>query len=255
MQPRIAIPQPTAPDHVYNSQNWRSYADAVRASGGLPIEIPLTNYSYILEQSLRSVDGFVLPGSPFDVNPELYGQSPEPECSPADALREQTDRILLEHAFATAKPVLAICFGMQMLNVFCGGTLVQDLMILPINHAAARGVQIAHTVDVTDGSLLARIATGAESFSSAALPQISVNSSHHQAVGIAGSELRVVARSRVDGVVEAIELGEGHGMESGPFVLGVQWHPERNFTSNPVSRSLFLSLVQAATKSLGMIYG
>jgi putative glutamine amidotransferase len=248
MQPRIAIPQPTASDHVYNNLNWRAYADAVRASGGLPIELPVNTASSILEPSLRAVDGFVLPGSPFDVNPQLYGQSHESETSPADPLREQTDRIILEHAFATGKPVLAICFGMQMLNVVCGGTLVQDLMILPINHAAARGVQIAHTVDVDAGSLLAVVAGNSEGVPPGGRLQLPVNSSHHQAVAIPGRGLRVVARSMLDGVVEAIELAELDGLDSRRFMLGVQWHPERTVESNAVSRRLFDKLVEAAAR-------
>jgi putative glutamine amidotransferase len=248
MQPRIAIPQPTASDYGYNNLNWRAYGDAVRASGGLPLELPVNTASSILEPSLRAVDGFVLPGSPFDVNPELYGQSHESETSPADPLREQTDRIILEHAFATGKPVLAICFGMQMLNVVCGGTLVQDLMILPINHAAARGVQIAHTVDVDAGSLLAVVAGNSEGVPPGGRLQLPVNSSHHQAVAIPGRGLRVVARSMLDGVVEAIELAELDGLDSRRFMLGVQWHPERTVESNAVSRRLFDKLVEAAAR-------
>ena len=254
MQPRIAIPQPTADNYAYNLQNWRVYADAVRASGGLPVAVALTSSRAALEEMARTMDGFLLPGSPFDVNPESYGQTPQPECAPADPLREQTDRILIEHAHSEAKPVFAICFGMQMLNVFYGGTLVQDLTILPVNHAAARGVHVAHSIEVDANSLLWEIFVTSGGQDPKMSVQFDVNSSHHQAVGIVGQDLVVVARSRPDGVVEAIEGRDVRGESVRRFVLGVQWHPERTYDSSPASRALFYRFVEAAALAQRLVH-
>jgi len=246
MQPRIAIPLPTSVDHAYNLLNWRVYADAVRASGGLPVEAALTSSSAALERIAHEMDGLLLPGSPLDIDPELYGQPREPECGPSDPLREQTDRILLENAYSEGKPILAICFGMQMLNVFCGGTLVQDLMILPVNHAAAKGVHVAYGVNAVSDSRLGKMVTQSAGHNLRECAQVSVNSSHHQAVGIVGKGLRAVARSRLDGVVEAVEAEHVPGEAARHFVLGLQWHPERTFITCPSSRTLFQHFVEAA---------
>src|SRR5665213_468726 len=145
MRPRIAIPIPTSHDKAYNRLNWPVYAEAIRASGGDPVAVPLDLSDSDLKALWNAIDGLLLPGCHADVDPALYGQAREEACAPADPQRERTDRFLLEHAEIDRKPVLAICFGMQMLNVVQGGTLIQDLMVLPVNHTAGRSVQVAHT--------------------------------------------------------------------------------------------------------------
>jgi putative glutamine amidotransferase len=239
MTPRIAIPIPTSFDLVYNRANYSAYVDAVRLAGGEPVEVNLSLNDHELQELAQSCDGIALPGSPADVEPSLFGQEKDAATAAADVPRERTDRILLEDAYRTAKPVLGICFGTQMLNVFRGGTLVQDLVTMPVNHSAGRSVAVAHSATIAAGSLLGSSIDVAELEGADRLP---INSSHHQAVGIPGEGLVVSARCPQDGVVEAIEGSGDH------FVLGVQWHPERSFGLSSSSRSLFGRLVDEARK-------
>ena len=206
MKPRIAIPVPTSSDHPYNDLNWPAFAEAVSACGGEPIKIALHATPRELTDLAYSCQAILLPGSPADVNPAKYGQERKEGTAPADLPRENVDELLLQDAHNLYKPVLGVCFGMQMLNVWRSGTLIQDLAPLPINHSAARGVAVAHPVAVTAGSLLSQLLLPRDS--SAVLERLPVNSSHHQAIGIAGDGLRVSARSVQDGVVEAIEGGQ-----------------------------------------------
>ncbi len=133
------------------------------------------------------------------------------------------------------KPLLGICYGTQSLNVWRGGSLVQDIES-PVQHQRPddkpRGFVIEHEAVVEAGSRLAEL-TGAG--------EITVNSSHHQSVSRVGDGLRIVARSPRDGVIEAVE-----GTAAGHWVLGVQWHPERNSATNEISRRIFERLVEEA---------
>lgn len=244
MPPRIAIPLPTSHDEAYNRLNWQVYAEAIQASGGDPVRVPLTLSDAELKTLFDRTDGILLPGSPADVDPAVYGHEREEACAPADPQRERTDRFLLEHAFVNHKPVFGICFGMQMLNCYLGGTLVQDLAVLPVNHAAARGVNIAHSASIAQHSMLASIMDAAEITSKDNELRLSVNSSHHQAVGIPGHGLLVAARCPGDGVIEAVEaapLPSEVGRRT--WILGVQWHPERTFRTSATSRALFARFV------------
>jgi putative glutamine amidotransferase len=242
MTPRIAIPLPTSFDLEYNRQNYASYADAVTASGGEPVPVPLEMEPGELARLAASCDGILLPGSPADVDPAKYGQDRDEATAQADPAREEVDEFLLADAFRLGKPVLGICFGTQMLNVFRGGTLVQDLMVLPVNHPAGRAVMVAHSAAIAPGSLLAASIDSSEASQVDEFLRLPVNSSHHQAVGIAGAGLQVSARCPQDGVVEAIEMAAAEA----PFALGVQWHPERTFATSASSRSLFARFLHAA---------
>ncbi len=242
MKPRIAIPIPTSVDHAYNQQNWPVYAACLEACGAEPVPFLLDLSARKAEALASGCQAVCLTGSPADVNPVHYGQEREPACSPADSAREQVDRLLLEQVFSGKKPLLAICFGLQFLNVFRGGTLVQDLAPLPVNHTAGASVGVAHMVAVAPGSLLARLS--ADDALEGDATRMAANSSHHQAVGIPGAGLRVTGRCPQDGVVEALELALP---EEHPFLLGVQWHPERTFSS-AASRRLFDGLVAAARR-------
>jgi len=141
------------------------------------------------------------------------------------------------------KPIFTICFGTQMLNVWRGGTLIQHLPGVPVNHRA-RGVAVAHTAAVAPESLLGEVVKVEEMAERDGLLRLPVNSSHHQAIEYPGDGLRVSARSSEDGVVEAIE-GTPEGVGGG-FVLGVQWHPERTFEESAASRALFARFVEEA---------
>ncbi len=241
MKPRIAVPVPTSTDLAYNERNWSAYAGCLEACGAEPVPFPLDLSPQYAKTLALACDAVCLTGSPADVDPKRYGHARDGASALPDPAREQVDQLLLEAVFEGKKPLLAICFGLQSLNVFQGGTLVQDLAPLPVNHAAGASVGVAHMLSVATGSLLASLSAG-EATERVDDLRISANSSHHQAVGIAGRGLRVTARCPQDGVVEAVELEDA---SEHPFLLGVQWHPERTF-SLPVSRALFERLVAAA---------
>jgi putative glutamine amidotransferase len=273
MKPRIGIPAPTTIDLPYNQRSWPAYAAGVARAGGDPVEIPLTLPPSELEALAATCNGFLLPGSPADVNPTLYDTPRIEACGPRDAAREQTDFALLAHAAATGKPLLGICYGCQSMNVFHGGSLIQDLSPLPVNHAAGGSVAIAHSVLIPTGSHLATILiSDPETTAELGAPSVTVstsraggheaprtlrlpvNTSHHQSVAVCGQGLRIVARCPDDEVVEAIELASTtpvepmfHVEHPNRFLLGVQWHPERSLDISPSSRALFHALITAAT--------
>jgi len=246
-RPRIAIPVPTSTDLEYNRISWRQYAAAVERSGGEAIEVPLGATPAATAKLIAECSGMLLPGSGADVNPQKYGQEPVEECAPADVARESVDELLLQDAHNMGKPILGICFGAQMLNVWRGGSLVQDLMCMPVNHKAGRAVAVAHVAVVAPESLLGRMVAGEEAPEHEGFLRLPVNSSHHQAIGVPGDGLRVAARSTEDGVIEAVEGGQASsGGSGGHFVVGVQWHPERSFDISSASRALFGRFVAEA---------
>jgi putative glutamine amidotransferase len=236
--PRIGVPYRTKNEEVKGqSAKLQKYLSAVSRAGAEPVPISLQLSASALRRLADTLDGVLLSGSPADVDSAHFGAVREPESADPDPDRERVDFAILEHAFAEQKPVLAICYGIQSLNVFRGGTLIQDI-------PRAIGKQVEHdheddapetfhAVSIEPGALLARVAGAAEAV---------VNSSHHQSVAEPGRGLRVVARA-ADGVVESVELAdESH------WVLGVQWHPERMAPADVRAESLFRSLVAAAAK-------
>jgi len=238
-------------DFEYNRRSWPVYAAAVERSGGEPVEVPLGQPPAETARLIASCQGVLLPGSGADVNPQKYGQDPVEECAPADPARENVDELLLQDAHNMGKPILGICYGTQMLNVWRGGSLVQHLPGLPVNHRAGRAVAVAHSAAVAPGSLLDEVVGEAAAAEDApvreGLLRLPVNSSHHQAIASPGDGLRVSARSSEDGVIEAIEGPlPGNPGAGGGFVLGVQWHPERTFEESAASRALFARLVREA---------
>lgn len=250
--PLIAIPTPTTSDTAYNDRSWPSYAAAIERSGGVPLRVALDLEAPELRLLLQGVHGICLPGSPADVDPLKYTADLDAATAPADPQRETTDFALLQHAEETGKPLLAICFGQQAMNVWRGGSLVQDLTPIPVNHSAGGQVAVAHTVLIAADTTLGRLIAGSpdaleEAPQSAGCFRLPVNTSHHQAVSAPGGGLRVVARSPEDGVVEAIEAAsDGDGAAPAPLFLGVQWHPERSFDISPTSRALFRKLIDEA---------
>jgi putative glutamine amidotransferase len=230
----VAIPEPTSSDPSYNQRSLPAYLSALRSAGATPILVPLHEPQDRVARLLAGVQGILLPGSRFDVDPQRYGEDPIPECGEADAARTAVDEVLLQEAFSLHKPILAICHGTQSLNVWLNGSLVQDLKTA-VDHRPGREVVEAHPVRIEAGSRLA----GLVPLDYAAEPQ--VNSSHHQAIRVAGDSLLVSAVSPADDVVEAVEL-----VSPEHFVVGVQWHPERTYTQSAFSRAIFAAFVQAA---------
>ncbi len=235
MAVRIAIPEPTSSDPEYNQRALPQYVEALKAAGAEAVVVPLSEPQERVAKLLASVQGVLLPGSKFDVDPERYGEARVPECGDDDPARTAADDLLLQDAFNLRKPILAICHGTQNLNVWRGGALVQDLKTA-VNHRPGREVVNAHPVEIAEGSRLKGILPVGES------GDVAVNSSHHQAVRIPGDNLRVIAVSPRDGVIEAVELDAADH-----FVVGVQWHPERTYTQSAFSRAIFAAFVQEAS--------
>jgi putative glutamine amidotransferase len=234
MKPRIAIPIPNS-DPEYSTRALPDYVNSVTGAGGEPVVIALNLSNIAAAQLAKSCDGVLLPGSPADVDPQKYGQAPHPLTAASDPARDNIDELLLQDAHNMRKPILTICYGTQSLNVWRNGSLVQHIESA-VQHTRPDGVPralvIQHAAQVEPGSGLAAL-TGAE--------RITVNSSHHQSVATPGDALRVVARSPEDGIIEALE-----GTAAGQWVLGVQWHPERTFEKDEVSRHIFEKLVAEA---------
>lgn len=236
---RVGIPYRTRKEELKSErESYDKYLSATIAAGAEPVEISLGLTGAQLAARIRDLDAFVLPGSPADVHPCLFKAVVHPNCSISDPCRESSDFAILAHALKEQKPVLAICYGTQSLNVFLGGTLVQDIpaeILTKIQHpwTGHEGPEPHHMISIEPGSRLARISGAAE---------VRVNSSHHQSVLEPGKNLRIAARAP-DDVVESIEwIGDSN------WVTGVQWHPER-MASDPLSRALFSELIAAARKA------
>ena len=246
---RIAIPVPTSGDADYNQRSWPSYAAAVEAAGGEAVRIELGDARSVRDAT-RGCSGILLPGSPADVLPARYGAESDPATNKADNSRETTDWTLLEEAERHRLPVLGICYGLQSLNVYRGGSLVQDLLPLPVNHSAGKKVAIAHTADISRESLLGSLLGSSEATENNGFIRLPVNSSHHQAIAEPAPGMRIVARCPEDGVIEAIE---GDYDPKDPwFFLAVQWHPERSTEISAASRALFARLVHEAEQKAGL---
>ena len=247
MPPRIAIPLPLSTDSDYVKLSLPRYERAVQMAGGQARLVPLDQTASELRKIIETCHGILLPGSKTDVDPAKYGAPKHQKTAPADPLRDRTDRLLLEHAYAARKPVLGICYGLQSLNVYRAGTLIQHipdfLSAQPgvINHAAGRAVAVAHNVEIDPGSTLAQIVGQGNSEEALRIP---VNSSHHQAVENTGTGLRIVARCPSDGIIEALE-----GIDPSHFVLAVQWHPERSVDGDEPSRAIFRAFIEATGNS------
>jgi putative glutamine amidotransferase len=241
LRPRVGIPWRTSQEEVErNYPKIKNYEDAVRRAGGEPVLLPLSD-PLERDRALPTLDGFVLPGSPADVDPAEYGAANGGLSAPADLAREAADRAVLEHAFAEQKPVLAICYGCQLLNVYLGGTLIQDLRSETHTSLPHRKKDVVpeptddprHSASFEPGSQLAAIAGGNDG---------EVNSSHHQAIATPGKNLRVTAHAS-DGTVEGVEWSGDTN-----WIVGVQWHPERMFGDAAAER-LFGDFVAASRRA------
>jgi putative glutamine amidotransferase len=253
MPPCIAIPVPHSGDREYAERSLPQYEKAVEMAGGEPVRIPLDQPPAEVMKLIERCDGVLLPGSKADVDPAKYDAPRAPQTAAADAGRDTVDELLLQDAYNMRKPILGICYGLQILNVYRTGTLIQHVES-PVKHDAGRKVAVAHTIEVESGSKLESIVrTGGKEHGfnrpakgQASAPEgkslvIPVNSSHHQAADVVGDGLRAVARSPQDGVIEALE-----GTSPDHFVLAVQWHPERSVDEDEPSRAIFRALVEAA---------
>ena len=220
---------------IAQNRRMADYVESVRRAGGEPVEVALA--AEAPEHILARVDGLMLTGGG-DVDPTLYGEPPHATFDAAEAGRDDFEVALSRAAVKHGIPFLAICRGMQVLNVAMGGTLIQDIPsqvpgALPHSVPEPR-FAIAHEVWVTKGSKLSTLLADHMEDGETC----HVNSRHHQSVQKTAPGFDVTATSP-DGVIEAME------MPSAPFCLAVQWHPE-NFWRTGEFRSLFEGLVQAA---------
>jgi putative glutamine amidotransferase len=215
----------------------RYYSEAIEAAGGVPVHISLIPDPRYVSSVIESMDGILLPGSDSDVDPIRYGHEPHQELGDVHQVKDETDLLILAEVEKHRLPLLGICFGMQVLNVSRGGTLIQDIKSqLPgaIKHQQGPPRdRPSHRVKLLEGSLLATLAEA-----DAAV----VNSHHHQAIESLGENLVATAWT-ADGVVEALE-----DPRADRFVSAVQWHPELGWKEDGLSQALFEHFVGEAIR-------
>lgn len=221
---RIGITFGLAVDHKYSLH--MGYPGAILELGGIPmmyVSVTATptlshhsdlSLASLVKEFVSEVDALLVSGG-WDVEPAQYGQAPQPELEATEPVRDFFEAAMIEEARRQGKKVLAICRGMQILNVSMGGTLYQDLLAAGFDQHQRmdREYETCHSVIFEPGSELAALMEGATE----------VNTIHHQGIDRLADGLRVVAHSP-DGVIEAVE-GDG--------LLGIQWHPERLYESDP----------------------
>ncbi|HEX3281299.1 MAG TPA: gamma-glutamyl-gamma-aminobutyrate hydrolase family protein [Pyrinomonadaceae bacterium] len=212
----------------------RHYSEAVEAAGAVPVHVSLIPKPEYISAVMDSLDGILLPGSDSDVDPLRYGAQPQPQLGSVVPVKDETDLLVLEEIERRSLPLFAICFGMQILNVSRGGTLIQDIAsqcpdAIKHDQGAPRD-RPSHSVSLARNSLLASLARAEDAV---------VNSHHHQVLETVGENLKATAWAS-DGLIEAVE-----DARSDRFTLGVQWHPELGWERDELSRTLFSEFVRA----------
>lgn len=212
------------------------YVRAIEELGGVPVILPLVADRAARRHLLQGIDGLLLTGSGPDLDPALYGERKRYTFSVVAQRRSSFELDLVRLAIRNQIPTLAICGGMQTMNVACGGSLYQDIPAQVKNSLQHRqttpAVHVSHSISIAPGSLLDRIVKRA---------RMQVNSSHHQSVKTVGRAL-IACATASDGIVEAIEH-PGH-----PFFLGLQWHPEFLFERHLLHRRLFQTFLRVASR-------
>ncbi|MCK4575012.1 gamma-glutamyl-gamma-aminobutyrate hydrolase family protein [candidate division WOR-3 bacterium] len=194
--------------------SYTSYVDSVQKSGGMVLLIPPFLDLSSLDYYIEFAQGFLFTGGD-DYPPELYNEKKHPETKLIHKRRAEADIYLAREVLKTNKPVLAICGGIQLISIVCGGKLIQHIKQLDVHNKKSKTLDSEHDIRIIKDSLLFKI-FGSE--------EISVNSAHHQAVdpSYIGDGLSITSYAP-DGIVESLEL-ESHEER---FFLAVQWHPER----------------------------
>jgi putative glutamine amidotransferase len=216
----------------------RHYSEAIEAAGGAPIHISLIPKSDYIESVVEGLDGILLPGSDSDVDPLRYGQQPHPELGTVQTIKDETDLLVIEAVERRRIPLFAICFGMQILNVSRGGSLIQDIRSqVPEAIKHEQGPprdRPSHRVRLLESSKLSKIAGTLDAV---------VNSHHHQAIESVGADLVATAWT-TDGVIEAME-----DPRPDRFMVAVQWHPELGWANDLLSQRLFRTFVNEAASA------
>jgi putative glutamine amidotransferase len=276
---------PHSTDREYAERAIPQYERAVSLAGGKPVRIPLDQAADVAMKLAASCAGLLLPGSKADVNPARFHQARSPQTAAADPRRDEIDARLLDDAYAHRKPVLGICYGLQSLNVFRQGSLIQHIPdFLPqetrakVNHEAGRKVPVAHTVEIPPDSLLAEILCGDSRLRLSRRAQLGDAQEREEnreergfsRAAAADEKNRALAPDSGNLIVpvnsshhqSADAIGDGlrivarcpadgvieavEGTSPDHFVLAVQWHPERSVSEDAASRAIFQALIAAA---------
>ncbi|MCG8492116.1 MAG: gamma-glutamyl-gamma-aminobutyrate hydrolase family protein [Sneathiellales bacterium] len=236
-KPVIGITLDSEDPGAYSNMPWyalrQNYADVITQSGGLPIALP--HEPDLAEHYMSMIDGLVVTGGAFDVDPSMFGAENRHETVVTKDRRTAFEKNVTEAMLSADKPVLGICGGQQLLHVILGGTLIQhipDEVKNPLAHEQPNPrTEAGHTVEIKEGTLLHRIV------GTTTLP---VNSAHHQAAKDISENITVNAWAE-DGVIEGIEDDRYR------FCLGVQWHPE--YIISKGDRMILDAFITEAAKS------
>ena len=212
----------------------KDYVDAVIKAGGVPLIIPFNTDKEVIISQAQVIDGLIISGG-HDVSPYNYGQEPSPLLGETFPERDDYEMLLLEESKKRNLPILGICRGSQIINVAAGGTLYQDLSLIPGNvlkhNQVSKPTLKTHKIQIEENSIISEI-FGKETM---------VNSFHHQALDKVADDFKVVARAS-DGIIEAIQH------KTYKFLVGVQWHPEMLAVECDEARELFKRLIEEAKK-------
>ena len=210
------------------------YIDEILDSGGIPVIIPVTTDSEEIKETLEHIDGLILSGG-VDIDPKYYGEENTGKSVEISSFMDESEEIIIRFAMEKDLPILGICRGMQALNIFCGGSLIQDIPSeynTSTDHRLEKPDVAVHNITVEKASPLSdAIGFGTHK----------INSYHHQAIKKMAPEFSVAAVSE-DGIIESIFC------KNKKFVLGVQWHPERDYHIVPDSKKILDNFISACIK-------
>jgi len=208
-----------------------AYTDSVLKAGATPFIIPICYDSNAIKKMVSCLDGIILSGGP-DIHPSLFGEEPHKNIGAIVDARDALDFKIIKYAFEMKKPILGICRGLQVINVFFGGSLYQDIHSQTkseIQHVQKARCDLAtHSINIKSNSFLHNI------FGDKTL----VNSLHHQSIKDVAKDFEVTAVSPNDDIIEAIEY-KGDG-----FIMGLQWHPEQLSEKDTKMQEIFNSFIK-----------
>jgi len=211
----------------------KGYCEAINSSGGAAMLLSASQDNEVLMEMFQKCDGFLLTGGP-DVDPRAYGEQIQNYCGSISPVRDYLEEFIIKKAIEYNKPMLGICRGMQSLNAFLGGTLYQDIHAQITDRKVQKHSQNApswypaHDIAIEKDTFI-QITLGKE--------RIGVNSFHHQAVKELAPGFMATSRSD-DGIIESIEYS------GSPFVVGVQWHPEKMLENNRIFQEIFTGFIR-----------
>jgi len=285
-RPRIAIPMPHGSDPKYAERTIPQYERAIALAGGKPIRISLHQTAAEIRTIIENCDGVLLPGSKADVDPARFHAPRSPRTAASDPRRDEVDNLLLDDAFRLRKPILGICYGLQSLNVYRAGSLIQHIRdFLPeetrarVNHEAGGKVPVVHSVAIDRSSLLAEIlstdgiSSDGSSESKTRDPSADLHDRGRYGFRSVESSDADSSSSEPEGPKLILPVNSSHhqsadnigaslrvtarcpddgiiealeGTAADHFLLAVQWHPERSVDDDPASRAIFRAFLEAA---------